>query len=213
MSRYETDEEQVEAIKSWWKKNGTQLLSGILVIVLAWTGWTYWQNSQMTKALNASAVFEVMQAKQNQNALGDVLRDGLKLMEEQPDSPYASGVALMIAKHYFEEDAFDKAIENYQWAVDHAPDQSIKLIAQLRLVTVYVQENMFGKANQVLEGIDRNVLSSAEKGNYDFQVAELALTEGKISEAKEAYNRVLSNADAPESVQNLAQLKLADLAG
>lgn len=213
MSRYETDEEQVEAIKSWWKKNGTQLLSGILVIVLAWTGWTYWQNSQMTKALNASAVFEVMQAKQNQNALGDVLRDGLKLMEEQPDSPYASGVALMIAKHYFEEDAFDKAIENYQWAIDHAPDQSIKLIAQLRLVTVYVQENMFGKANQVLEGVDRNVLSSAEKGNYDFQVAELALTEGKISEAKEAYNRVLSNADAPESVQNLAQLKLADLAG
>jgi len=213
MSRYETDEEQVEAIKSWWKKNGTQLLSGILVIVLAWTGWTYWQNSQMTKALNASAIFEVMQVKQSQNALGDVLRDGLKLMEEQPDSPYASGVALMIAKHYFEEDAFGKAIENYQWAVEHAPDQSIKLIAQLRLVTVYVQEKMFEKANQVLAEIDRNALSAAEKGNYDFQVAELALTEGKISQAKEAYNRVVSNADAPESIENLSQLKLADLAG
>ncbi|QBZ82628.1 membrane protein [Hydrogenovibrio crunogenus] len=213
MSRYETDEEQVEAIKSWWKKNGTQLLSGILVIVLAWTGWTYWQNAQMTKALNASAVFEVMQVKQSQNALGDVLRDGLKLMEEQPDSPYASGVALMIAKHYFDENAFDKAIENYQWTIEHAPDHSIELIARLRLVTVYVQEKMFEKADQVLAGIDQKALSLAEKGNYDFQVAELALTEGDLSQAKEAYNRVVSNAEAPESVQNLAKLKLADLAG
>lgn len=29
MSRYETEEDQVEAIKQWWQKNGTQLLSGI----------------------------------------------------------------------------------------------------------------------------------------------------------------------------------------
>ncbi|KUJ74774.1 hypothetical protein AVO42_05125 [Thiomicrospira sp. XS5] len=213
MSRYETDEEQVAALKSWWKKNGTQLLSGILVIVLAWTGWTYWSNAKLAEAMNASAVFEVMQSKQQQGALGDVLRDGLKLMEEQPSSPYSSGVALMIAKHYFEEGNMDKAVENYNWVVEHAPGQAIQFIAQLRLVELYIQKKEFGAAQTTLNTVATDSLSPIEKGSFDFQSAELALAEGEVDQAKTAFQKVLDNNDAPQGLHNLARLKLDDLAG
>lgn len=38
MSRFESDDEQVQAMKDWWKANGSSLLSGLLVISIAWAG-------------------------------------------------------------------------------------------------------------------------------------------------------------------------------
>ncbi|HHS99638.1 MAG TPA: tetratricopeptide repeat protein, partial [Thiomicrospira sp.] len=62
MSRYETEEEQIEAFKSWWKKNGTQLLSAILVVVLVFSGWRYWTNTKYVESVNASSTYELLQA-------------------------------------------------------------------------------------------------------------------------------------------------------
>ncbi|HID00266.1 MAG TPA: tetratricopeptide repeat protein, partial [Piscirickettsiaceae bacterium] len=39
MSRYETDEEQWEAIKQWWKENGKLIVLAAIVGVGAVTGW------------------------------------------------------------------------------------------------------------------------------------------------------------------------------
>ena len=87
MSRYDTEEEQVEAIKTWWKKNGTQLLTAILVVVLAVSGWRYWTNTQYVNSVNASSINELLQANYQQGSFGEVSREALKLMQEQPESP------------------------------------------------------------------------------------------------------------------------------
>ena len=212
MSRNETDDEQVEAIKQWWQKNGTQLLSGILVVVLAWSGWTYWQNTQLNKGLKASAMFEMLQIRQQQGSFGEAMREGLTLMEEQPDSPYSTGIALMVAKHYFENGKFDLAVENYQWVIDHAPDASLKFIAQSRLLTLYSDQQSFDKAQQVLATINEARLSDAEKANLAFYQAELAFNQGDLTAAKAGYQSVVDNQAAVDAVQNMASIKLADLA-
>lgn len=212
MSRNDTDDEQVEVIKQWWQKNGTQLLSGILVVVLAWSGWTYWQNTQLNKGLKASAMFEMLQIRQQQGSFGEAMREGLTLMEEQPDSPYSAGIALMVAKHYFENDKLDLAVENYQWVIDHAPDASLKFIAQSRLLTLYSDQQSFDKAQQVLATINEASLSAAEKANLAFYQAELAFNQGDLTAAKAGYQSVVDNQAAVDAVQNMASIKLADLA-
>ncbi|MGC9385974.1 MAG: YfgM family protein [Hydrogenovibrio sp.] len=211
MSRYDAEDEQVAALKNWWNKHGTQLLSGLLVVVVAWTGWTYWSNAKLAEAMNASAVFEVMQVKQQQNGLGDVLRDGLKLMDEQPESPYASGVALMIAKHYLAEGEKDKAVENLNWVVTHAPDQALQFVAQLRLVQLYIGTQELQAAQTTLNTVNRESLSQAEKAQYDYQLAELSLVQDEKAAARAAFQKVLDNPQAPEGLMNLARLKLDDL--
>lgn len=212
MSRNEIDDEQVEVIKQWWQKNGTQLLSGILVVVLAWSGWTYWQNTQLNEGLKASAMFEMLQIRQQQGSFGEAMREGLTLMEEQPDSPYSTGIALMVAKHYFENDKLDLAVENYQWVIDHAPDASLKFIAQSRLLTLYSDQQSFDKAQQVLANINEASLSNAEKANLAFYQAELAFNQGDLTAAKAGYQSVVDNQAAVDAVQNMASIKLADLA-
>lgn len=212
MSRYETEEDQVEAIKQWWQKNGTQLLSGILVLVLAWSGWTYWQNTKLNEGLKASAMFEMLQVRQQQGSFGEAMREGITLMEEQPESPYSTGIALMVAKHYVEQGKLDLAYENYQWVVDHAPDASLKLVAQLRMVTLYSDQQRFDDAEQLLAKIDERALSAAEKANLAFYRAELAFNQGDLAAAKAGYQAVMDNPSTVDALQNIASIKLADLA-
>ena len=42
MSEYLSDEEQVERLKSWWNENGTFLVVGLLVTIVAIGGWNYY---------------------------------------------------------------------------------------------------------------------------------------------------------------------------
>lgn len=209
--KYETEEEQVEAIKNWWKQNGTQLLLGILVIVLVYTGWQYWQNKKYAESVYASSVFEAMQVRAEQGKLGDVAREGLKLMEQQPDSPYSTGVALLLAKFYSQKGEKDRVIENYQWAVKHAADASLKTVAQLRFARYYVDQKQFDKAQAQMDAIQVASLVPAEKANYDYVSGTLALFQGKTAEAKKLFTSVVENKEADDNIKAVAQLQLDDL--
>lgn len=211
LNRYETEEEQVEAIKHWWQKNGIQLLLGVLVIVLAYSGWQYWQNKQYAEAVYASSVFEALQVRSEQGKLGDVVREGLKLMEAQPESPYATGVALILAKFYMNKGEKQRAEENFQWAVEHAPDVALKTVAQLRLARFYAEQKQFDKAQATLSKVAVNQLVEAEKANYDYISAELALLQNNPAEAKAGFAKVVANAKADKNLKAVAQLQLDDL--
>lgn len=58
MEAYETEEQQVEAIKSWWKENGKAVVIGGVVGIGAILGWKYYQSSQITAKETASAAYE-----------------------------------------------------------------------------------------------------------------------------------------------------------
>ena len=58
MAELRTEEEQIQAIKDWWKKNGSSLLIGIgaaLAIVFGWQAWQNHQAQQRTEAANQFA--------------------------------------------------------------------------------------------------------------------------------------------------------------
>ena len=43
MEVYETEEQQVEAVKKWWKENGVSLIVGVVMGLSAIAGWKYYQ--------------------------------------------------------------------------------------------------------------------------------------------------------------------------
>lgn len=211
MNRYETDDEQVAALKQWWDKNGTMLLSAILVVVLVWAGWSYYQKTQFAKASNASTTFEVLQSKAQQDAFGDVAREGLKLMEEQPNSPYASATALMEAKFELEKGHADKALNNLQWVVKQNLDTALVFVAKLRMVGIYIDQKDYANAESTLKSIDASKLAAAEKANFDFTSGFLALQQNKLDDARKFLQQVVDNKAAAANLQNVARLQLGDL--
>jgi predicted negative regulator of RcsB-dependent stress response len=211
MSRYETEEEQIEAIKSWWKKHGTQLLSAILVAVIAFSGWRYWQQYQYTNAANASAIFEALQVNMQQGTFGEVSREGLKLIQEQPESPYAAAAALLLAKYHYEKEAFAEAQQHLQWVVDHSSDVSLQQVAQLRLARLLADQGEFVQAQEILDQVDNGSLSGTQGANFDYVAGLVALGQSDLTAAKAAFEQVMANPSASQSLQGIAQIQLDDL--
>lgn len=66
MKIYQTEEEQVTAIKGWWKQNGTAAITGITIGIALIIGWNYWQNNLQTNAYQASSLYEQLLKSANQ---------------------------------------------------------------------------------------------------------------------------------------------------
>lgn len=212
MSRYETEEEQVEAFKSWWNKNGTKLLSAILVLVLAVSGWRYWSNSQYVESANASSMYEQLQANMQNGSFGEVTREALKLMQEQPESPYASGAALLVASYNYSKGEMDEAVEHLKWVIKHSPDAALKLTAHLRLVRIYSDLNKFSEAEAQLTELKSMNLKGATQGDVDYAAGMVAMQQQKTELAYEAFQAVVNNPDTEKNLLGLAQIQLDDLA-
>ena len=45
MELYDSEEQQVEAIKDWWKENGKAVVLGVVVGLGGLFGWRYYQDS------------------------------------------------------------------------------------------------------------------------------------------------------------------------
>ena len=58
MAELRTEEEQLEAIKRWWKENGTSLIAGVAIAAAGVFGWNTWQDYQANKAEAASMRYQ-----------------------------------------------------------------------------------------------------------------------------------------------------------
>ena len=211
MSRYDTEDEQLEAIKAWWKKNGSQLLTVILIGVIAFSGWRYWTNTKWVESTNASSLFEVLQGSMQQGTFGEVSREALKLIQEQPESPYAIGAAMLYAKYSLEKGDVDEAIQHLTWVSEMAEDTQLRNLALLRVARIHVDIKSFEAAEKNLANLALAKLTSAEKANFDYVSGLATLAQGKQDVARKAFEDVVMNADAEKNLMGLAQIQLDDL--
>jgi predicted negative regulator of RcsB-dependent stress response len=212
MSRYETEEEQIVAIKEWWNKNSKQLISSILVVSLAWLGWNYYQQDKKVKAQRASTIFSVMSTSLEQGSFGEIAREGIKLVQEQPKSPYSVGVSLLLAKYHLQQNKTDEAIQNLQWVVKNSTDAPLALVAKLRLVNLFIDLDKMDEADKILTSINENKLSSTEKARFSYAKAMVELKNSNTDTAVTLLNKVVVNKKATASLISLSQLQLDDLA-
>ncbi len=211
MSRYETEDEQVEAIKSWWKKNGTQLLTLILVGVIAISGWRYWTNAQYVDSANASSLFEVLQANMQRGSFGEVSREALKLIQEQPDSPYAVGAAMMYAKYSLDKGEMAEALTHYTWIAENAKDAQLRNISYINLARIQMDLQQFDDAQKQLAFLTKANLKGAEKSVLDYVSGLLAIAQENPEEARLSFKRVVENKKTESNLLGLAQVQLDDL--
>ena len=61
MEQY-TDDERVEDLKKWWKENGTSIIVGIGLGLIAIFGWQYWGSHRTAQAEQASQAYDAFVA-------------------------------------------------------------------------------------------------------------------------------------------------------
>lgn len=212
MSRYDTEQEQMDAIKAWWAKYGTLILSGVLIVAIAFAGWRYWQSYTYTQSANASATFEVLEISHQNGMFGEVSREARRLMQDQPKSPYAGAAAMMLAQFHWDKAESEEALEALQWVVDAKQPSDMKVTAQLRMVRIYIEVSELDKAQQILDGLASQKWGGAQQANVDYASALLAQAQQNFTQAEAAFQRVVNNQDAQADLRNIARLQMDDLA-
>jgi len=215
---YDTDEEQIEAIKGWWEENGTSVIVGIILVLTVLFGSRYWQSSQNASAELASDIYtqmsDAVQADFDLNiddeALSAVSNWHNELKTNFSNSIYSRYSALLMARLYVQRNELANAENELRWILDNpglgflkSIDDEMALTTRGRLARVIIAQGNAEAALQLLNEVDPGtfvgIFAEIEGDAY----VEL----GRFPEAIEAYQTALTRGTNTDVVE----LKLNDL--
>lgn len=133
---YETEEQQIQALKDWWAENGRAVIAGIVLGMGAIGGWALWQGHSEGKAVAASDAYSRALEALEQNDADGAIAQADTAVDENSGHLYASYANLAAARAAVEKEDLAEAASRLEWVVDNAPQDDVKLIAQVRLARV-----------------------------------------------------------------------------
>ena len=206
MAAYDLEEqEQLEALKAWWRENGNTVLttlSLVLIVLAAWQGWNYYQRNQ---AVQASALYDAVQKAAGANDLKQVRESAGALLEQYPRTTYAAMAALVSAKAHFQGGDLKTAHAQLAWVSENAKDEALQDIARLRLASVMLDEKGYDDALKVLDAKH----GAAFDAQFLAARGDVLVTQGKKDEARGAYKAALDKADRKDAgLRGSIQLRL-----
>ncbi|EAQ67375.1 hypothetical protein MED121_15649 [Marinomonas sp. MED121] len=210
MTELKTEEEQIEAFKTWWKKNGTSLVLAVSLGVAGYFGFQAWQQNQENHLAEASSLFESMSQaatdlSQDEN-LKTVSFIADQLVNDFDDTGYATFAHLLQAKVDVIGEDYDAAIARLNEAKESTDDVTLKAISDLRISKVLVHQGELDKALTQLANISLTEFDSLKlelKG-------DVLLAQGKEKEARDAY-QAARTAMSSQAQNPLLDIKLEDL--
>ncbi|WP_031432986.1 YfgM family protein [Methylomarinum vadi] len=206
MEIYETEEQQVEALKRWWKENGTSTIVGLIAAIVLVGGWNFWRSYQQDQQNQASALYEQLLTDMEQSKYKDVEKISERLMDQYGSSAYSAYAQLMLAKSKVQQGDLDGSKAVLQQLLQNAGSDEIKNVARIRLVRLMLATGDYETGLQLIAEVDP---SSAEgfSGTYDELTGDLYVALGRLGEARTAYQNALrSGQQSP-----LLQFKLDDI--
>lgn len=173
---YTTEEQQVDAIKSWFKENGLTAMITVVVALIALSGWRYYQKSvKLAKQADSQAyMLAVEQSEQDLSVLD-------KFIAEHPESQYATLTELKLAKSYIDANKIDKAIKTFEQI--KTKDAMLQALVNVRLSRLYAASGDFKAAYAALDKVTDK--------SWQAKVAELRgdylLEQGDSEQAQKEY--------------------------
>ena len=205
MAEYETEEQQVEALKDWWKQNGLAVIGGAVLGISALMGWRGWNWHQEKQATEASDIFAVVQEAVNKNDVNALQEQTKTLRDNYAATPYASLAVLHQAKNLTEQGNTDAAEESLRWVLNNSKQETVQNVARLRLARLLLADNKVDEA-QAMVGSE---MSDAYASLANEIRGDIFVAKGEMEQAKEAYDQAMQSASG-DGVEYL-QLKRNNL--
>lgn len=202
---YETEEQQVEALKNWWAENGKSVILGVAIGAAAIVGWQWWNSHQLSKARQASDGFAETVAALDSGADAKAISDEVR--DEFSGTLYATYSSLIAARASVEDGNMEAAVESLEWAADNSPVEEVALIAKVRLARV---QGALGNTDAALSTLPSKV-PAAFTAIVEEVRGDLYLAKGDIESARTAYQVALESGERAGNSAALT-MKLDDLA-
>ena len=211
MDDFNTEEEQIAALKKWWKEYSSSILMGIGVSLAVIFGWQAYQQNQIDGKSEASLKYQqlitAVTAKDAETDGAETISFlASELKEKFNDTEYAIYASLFIAKESVQNKDLDAAKTELNWVLANSEDTRIKHIVTGRIARILASQDKNEEALAMLVATDKPF-----EGDYLEIIGDIKNRSGDKTGAIESYTKAFSLIkDSPQS-QPLLAVKLADL--
>lgn len=202
MEQYETEEQQIEAIKRFWKENGVALVIGSLLGFGGLLGWRWYNDSQIEAKEQASFAYEKASEELIKGDAG--FSQAKTFIDSHSDTGYAMLMALEMAQQAIERKDLTEAAKQLEFVANNAKLSAVQSVAQLRLARVQIEQ---GELELALATADK-VIDEAFKGQSQEVKGDVYQVQELFDKARAAYSAALET----NSRDQVLKMKLDNLA-
>lgn len=204
MEIYSTEEQQVDAIKQFWKDYGSSIVIGAVVGLGGLYSWNYYSDYKVAQSEAASESFQAMSNSVKSDASMLAAAESFA-KDHSSQQGYQALLELIVAKAAVESGDLAKAEQALTSVIAAKADEGLVAVATLRLARVQAEQGQYATAIATLDQITVpafNVQRDELKGDF-------LVRQGEADKAKSAYQSAIENGGATASPA--LQMKLDNL--
>ena len=205
---FETEEQQIEAIKKWFKEYGTSIAAGLIIGLVGIFGYRYFiEQREFNMAQTSDAYESVLSILKVQNDNEKFISEAATFNVAHSDSIYSNLLSFQLAKLAVNADDLGTAGQHLRDVLKNSQHGTIEHIARIRLVRILIAQE---EGDQALALI-ADAVGDEFRSSYEMLRGDIWLSKGDRNRARQAYAAAkLATADGPSN-PNLEML-LTDLA-
>ncbi len=204
MEIYSTEEQQVDAIKQFWKDYGQSIVIGAVVGLGGLYSWNYYSDYKVAQAELASETFQTVSRSVQSDATMLAAAESFA-KDHSSQKGYQALLELIVAKAAVEAGDLAKAEQVLKQVVADKTDDGLVAIATLRLARVQAEQGQIATALATLE----QVSAPAFAVQRDELKGDFFVRQGDEDKAKSAYQAAIDNGGV--TLSPALQMKLDNL--
>lgn len=203
---YETEEQQVDAIKKWWKENGNTLIIAAIVGLAGLWGWRFYNESVISAQEEASQAYADVLVKFEKVGGEAGLAELKAFVADNQDNNYGVLAAFLLAKEAVVQKDFALAKAQFVQLQSQNKYAPLNAVINLRLARVEAELGEYAEALQTLALItDTSFLAKANQVK-----GMIYLKQGELEKARSAFQDAVNASQG--NIDPVLQLQFDDLA-
>ncbi len=204
------EDNQLDSAKSFAKKYGSAIISGILIALIAFFGWQWWQKKNLVESQNNTAkvqqlMDEAQTATTDEQKYNQLVATADAIYKAAPDSVQAVQTQLLMAKLDYEREnyaAAEKALKKVENA--KLDDAGLMQIVKLRLGYAQLAQKKYDEALKTLSAVNEPAFKAmVEEAHGDVYFAK-----NDQENAKKAYQSAWDDLASQKQERQILQIKL-----
>ena len=205
MAIYDLEEqEQIDSLKHFWGDYGRLIVTGVVAFVVGVGGIQGWKYYNRTQAQEASVQFGKLDEAVAKGDINEIRNVGVDIVARYPNTPYAPMAALVVAKTERDAGELDAAASQLEWAAQNAASEEARMLSRLRLAGVLLDQEKYDDALKLLD----TKVTQAFVALYSDLRGDVLFEQGKMAEARAAYQQALDTLDENSGWRNVVQIKI-----
>ena len=212
MVELRSEEEQLDAVKRWWKDNGMSLIAGAVLAAAGVFGWNAWQNYQQGQSEAASMRYQQLvnmtaSSELNEDQLASAREMVAELTDAHGKALYAELALLLDARLAVQAGDLEGAKASLESVASDSSRRYVQSLAWLRLARVELAN---GNPDQALALLDQPISDALAAQRADVR-GDVFAAKGDTSAARDAWETAVEVAQTQDQPLYGLQLKLDDL--